>query len=191
MDKPVEPEEIKPRPDYPPKTPPPPKKPPSPPPPDPPRSDLLPGLPVPQRAGRAGHPVMKNRRGTSWMLESAAWTPAKAARQVTAQLADWGFTAPGTLEAVVQLLTGSVVADGGRRVSIHLSEQDRMALVLCLSHQQAQAPETPEVLTALRDLGTASCGTEMTAEGRQVWALVPLQAATAAQSGTRASAVSD
>ncbi|MFJ8827605.1 hypothetical protein ACIREE_38370 [Streptomyces sp. NPDC102467] len=176
MDKPVEPEASKPRPDYPPKTPPPPKKPPNPPPPDPPRSDLLAGLPVPQRAGRAGHPVMKNRRGTSWMLESAAWTPAKAARQVTAQLTDWGFTAPDALESVVQLLTNTVVADGGRRVSVHLSDQDGMALVLCLSHQQVEARETTDILTGLRDLGTASCGTEMTAEGRQVWALLPLQA---------------
>ncbi|MEV1023038.1 hypothetical protein [Streptomyces sp. NPDC050264] len=186
MDKPTEPEEDKPRPDYPPKTPPPPKKPPSPPPPDAPRSDLLAGLPVPQRAGRGGHPVMRNRRGASWSLESAVWTPGKAARHVTAQLTAWGFTAPKALEQVVRFLAGTVIADGGRRVSVHLSEQGGLALVLCLSHQQVEDGETTDVLTALRELGTDSCGIEMTAEGRQVWALLPLQATASTPAGRTA-----
>ncbi|MFI0243057.1 hypothetical protein [Streptomyces sp. NPDC016845] len=185
MDQPLEPEAIKPRPDYPPKTPPPPKKPPSPPPPDPPtKEQLLAGLPVPQRAGRAGHPVMRNRRGASWSLESATWTPGKAARHTAEQLTGWGFTVPAQLEPVVRLLAATVVADGGRRISLHLSEQNGLALVLCLSHQQTAARETADMLAALRDLGTDSCGTEMTAEGRQVWALLPLQTAAASSKRT-------
>ena len=168
------PEAIKPRPDYPPKTPPPPKKPPSPPPPAPTHSDLH-GLPVPQRAGRTGHPVMKNRRGASWTVETAPWAPGKAIRHVTAQLAGWGLIAPRSLDEVVQLLAATVVADRGRRISVHLSEQNGMALILCLSHRRAGTVETADVLTALRDLGADSCGTEMTAEGRQVWALLPVR----------------
>lgn len=182
MDTPhTDPEGIKPRPDYPPKTPPPPKRPPNPPPPDPPRSEaekLLHGLPVPQRGHRPGLPVMKNRRGASWTLETGPWIPKKAARHVAGRLTDWGLRAPDMLEEVVTTLTTAVIADGGRRISIHLSEQDGRVIVLALSHQDSHA-SAGDVLPALRDLGTASCGTETTSEGRQVWALLDLLPAAA------------
>ncbi|MEW2301943.1 hypothetical protein AB0958_18550 [Streptomyces sp. NPDC006655] len=173
---PIEAEAIKPRPDYPPKTPPPPKKPPSPPPPDPPRSDLLAGLPVPQRAlDRSGRPVMRNRRGASWTLEAAPWAAGKAAGHVADQLADWSFAAPDSLADVVRLLVATAVSDGGRRISVHLSEQDGMALILCLGHQHAES-SGDDVLDRLHNLGADSCGTEMTPEGRQVWALLAVRA---------------
>lgn len=178
MDTPhTDPEDIKPRPDYPPKTPPPPKRPPNPPPPDPPRSEaekLLHGLPVPQRGHRPGLPVMKNRRGASWTMEAGPWIPKKATGHVAGRLADWGLPAPKTLEDVVSLLAATVVADGGRRISVHLSEQDGRIIVLALSHQDPAGHPTTDVLAALRDLGAASCGVETTAEGRQVWALLDL-----------------
>ncbi|MEU6393606.1 hypothetical protein [Streptomyces sp. NPDC046939] len=120
---------------------------------------------------------MSRSRGGS--LESATWTPGKALRHVEQQLTGWGFTAPAQLEPVVRLLAATVVADGGRRISPHLSEQNGLALVLCLSHQQTAEHETTDMLTALRNLGTDSCGTEMTDEGRQVWALLLVQAAAA------------
>ncbi|MER5950206.1 hypothetical protein ABT127_29555 [Streptomyces sp. NPDC001904] len=179
----TEPENIKPRPDYPPKTPPPPKRPPSPPPPDPPRSEaeaLLAGLPVPQRAHRRhGLPVMKNRQGASWTLETGAWIPKKAAGHVTDRLATWGLRAPDTLGDVVQMLVSTVQGDGGRRISVHLSEQDGRALILALSHQAPTTPLADEALVSLRGLGAASCGTETTAEGRQIWALLDLPPAAA------------
>ncbi|MFJ8158437.1 hypothetical protein [Streptomyces sp. NPDC094468] len=170
----IEPKAVKPRPDYPPKTPPPPKKPPNPPPPDPPRTDLLAGLPVPQNATRTGFPVMKNRRGASWTLEAARWAPGKASGYVSTQLALWHLSPPASLDQVVRLLTATALQDGGRRISVHLSEQDSRALVLCLGHQQARTCEPADVLTELRALGADSCGTEMTADGRQVWALLPV-----------------
>ncbi|MER8061147.1 MULTISPECIES: hypothetical protein [unclassified Streptomyces] len=168
---------LRPRPDYPPKTPPPPKKPLSPPLPDRSRSELLEDLPVPQRGGRSGRPVMRNRRGAAWTLEAAPWAPRKAYEHVEAQLTGWGLAAPRRLEEVVRLLAGTVVADGGRRISVHVSEQNGLALVLCLSHRPAAADEATDVLDALRELGTDSCGTEMTDEGRQVWALLPVRGA--------------
>lgn len=177
-----EPEGHKPRPDYPPKTPPPPKRPPSPPPPDPPRSEaelLLDGLPIPQRGTRTGLPVMRNRRGASWTLETAAWIPKKAAGHVTERLTGWGLVAPTALDDVVRLLVSTVIADGGRRVSIHLSEQGGRAVVLALSHQNPADDLPGDVLPTLRGLGAASCGTETTGEGRQVWALLDLLPAAA------------
>ncbi|MFE3169258.1 hypothetical protein [Streptomyces sp. NPDC059224] len=177
------PGEVKPRPDYPPKTPPPSKKPPSPPTPDPSREDLLAGLPVPQNVSRTEFPVMKSRRGASWTLEAAPWAPGKASRLVSAQLSRWHLTPPAAVDEAVRFLAATVVEDGGRRISVHLSEQDHTALVLCLGHQQTQAGEATELLTELRALAVDSCGTEMTADGRQVWALFPVHpAATAARS---------
>lgn len=179
-----EPEGHKPRPDYPPKTPPPPKRPPSPPAPEPPRSEaelLLDGLPIPQRGTRRpGLPVMKNRRGASWTLETAAWIPKKAAGHVADRLTDWELTAPGTLHDVVALLVSTVIADGGRRISVHLSEQDGRIVVLALSHRSPTTDLPGDVLVALRGYGAASCGTETTGEGRQVWALLDLAPAAAA-----------
>lgn len=181
MEPSIEPEGHKPRPDYPPKTPPPPKRPPSPPTPDR-RSEadrLLHGLPVPQRAHRPGLPVMKNRRGTSWTLETGPWIPRKAAGHVADRLTDWGLKTPETLDQVVALLVTTVIADGGRRISVHLSEQDGRIIVLALSHQDPATALTDDVLPALRDLGAASCGTETTSDGRQVWALLDLTPAAA------------
>lgn len=176
----TEPEAVRPRPDYPPRTPPPPKKPPSPPPPEPPRSTLD-DPPVPQRAGRDGVPVMRNRRGASWSLEARPWAPAKAAEKVAERLAEWGFETPRHLDEVVRLAVSTVVGDGGRRISVHVSEQDGRTLVLAFSHRPATpgAPSGETVLPALRDLGADSCGTEVTGEGRRVWALLTLTPAPA------------
>jgi hypothetical protein len=117
---------------------------------------------------------MKNRPGTSWTLENAPWVPKKAADQVADRLTTWGFTPPEQLPDIVKSLVKAVLADGGRRVSVHLSEQHGQVLVLALSHQAAGEDKDHELLTAVHDLGAASCGTETTAEGRRVWALLDL-----------------
>jgi hypothetical protein len=100
--------------------------------------------------------------------------PKKAADKVADRLRAWGFTPPEHLPAIVKSLVTAVLADGGRRVSVHLSEQHGQVLVLALSHQAAVEDEGGELLTAVHDLGAASCGTETTAEGRHVWALLDL-----------------
>ncbi|MEV8546990.1 hypothetical protein [Streptomyces sp. NPDC051572] len=89
------------------------------------------------------------------------------------RLAKWGMKVPDALEGVVRHLVSTVVADGGRHVSLHLAEQDHQALVLAYSHRfRPEASEDP--LTRLRELGAVSCGTEMTEDGRQVWAVLDL-----------------
>lgn len=171
MDTPVEgPEAIKPRPDYPPKTPPPPKKPPSPP---PPQTRLHADVPVRLNAVR-GRRVMANRQGATWSLEAQPWAGTKAAGHVADRLTRWGHPPPAHLDAVVQFLVATVVHDGGRHVSLHLAEQDRQALILALSHQPATEALATPVLTRLQEMGAVSCGTELTVEGRQVWALLNL-----------------
>lgn len=174
MEPDIGPEAIKPRPDYPPKTPPPPKKPPSPP---PPQAWLASStLAMHQRSGRAGRPVMKNRRGTAWSLEAQPWVPGKAFAEVAGKLGKWGLKAPDTLEPLVRQLVTTVVADGGRHVSLHLAEQTDQVLLLVFSHHpRPSRPQDDDVLARLRELGAASCGTEMTGEGRQVWAVLDLE----------------
>lgn len=170
MDPHTDPEAIKPRPDYPPKTPPPPKKPPSPP---PPQTRLESGPPVKLDAIR-GRKVMADRKGAAWTLEAQPWAAMRAVTEVTAKLTHWGLRGPGGLDAVVRFLITTVVSDGGRRVSLHLGEQDHQALILAFSHQPQPADLGDTVLPRLHELGAVSCGTEVTAEGRQVWAVLDL-----------------
>lgn len=126
------------RPDYPPKSPPPPKKPVE--------------LPRPE-GGTTGSVLVRprlaariaNRRAANWTLENASWAPAKAGRYVAGKLGDWGYRLDDEREesitAVTVLLTRAALTDGGRRISLHLADQDHQALILILSHQAGHAPE--------------------------------------------------
>ncbi|MFI6339894.1 hypothetical protein [Streptomyces sp. NPDC050535] len=130
---------------------------------------------MPQRGGRAGRPVMKNRQGASWSLEAQPWAPGNAFAEVTGRLDKWGLRTPDALEALVRQLVTTVVADGGRHISLHLAEQNDQALLLAFSHHpHPTQAQDDDVLTRLRELGAVSCGTEMTGEGRQVWAVLDL-----------------
>ncbi len=130
----------------------------------------------PQAPGRGGRPVMRNRQGAAWSLEAQPWAAGKAFIAVAGRLRKWGLTAPDSLEGLVRQLVATVVADGGRHVSIHLAEQDGQVLLLAFSHQP-QPPELEDgILSRLRELGAVSCGTETAVEGRQVWALLDLAA---------------
>lgn len=162
----------KPRPDYPPKTPPPPKSPPSPPPPQP-RVDPA-SFPLPQHGTRQGRTVMKNRPGAAWTLEAQPWAGAKAYKEISAKLTQWKIRPPQGLEALVRHMLATVVADGGRHVSVHLAEQSRQLLILALSHQATAGAIGEDVGPRMLELGAVSCSTEMTAEGRQVWAILDL-----------------
>lgn len=117
---------------------------------------------------------MKNRQGAAWSLEAQPWAAGKAVTEVTGRLRKWGLAAPDCLEGLVRHLVATVVADGGRHISLHLAEQNHQVLLLAYSHQ-AQPPRLEgDVLARLRDSGAVSCGSETSLEGRQVWAVVDL-----------------
>jgi hypothetical protein len=117
---------------------------------------------------------MANRQGATWSLEAQPWAGKKAAAHVTDRLTKWGLRHPTGLDEVVHFLIATVVNDGGRHISLHLAEQNRQALILALSHQPTPADLGDTVLPRLHALGAVSCGTEVTPQGRQVWALLDL-----------------
>ncbi|MEW1700745.1 hypothetical protein [Streptomyces sp. NPDC091278] len=177
------------RPDYPPRTPPPQHRPvvperPSPPstpvpdnpsrPPKPPTKSLIPPgtgfsrpITAPARMG------VRNRRAVNWALPADRWAAKKAVDRVTATVRGWGYALPAdaTVDTAVRLLVGAVVADDGKRVSVHLADQAGMVLVVVLSHTAAEPGG--QLLTELAAVpGMASCGTEESPEGRRVFALL-------------------
>lgn len=151
-------------PDYPPKTPPPPKKPVSPPRPE---TSLV-------GTARARMQV-RNRRSANWSLEAASWSAGKASGHVLGRLHEWGYWEVDRVAAdLTELLVRTAVADGGRRVSVHLADQDRQALIVALSHRSGLAVADTAVLPELTGLGAVSCGTDTAEDGRRVWAVLDL-----------------
>ncbi|MFB6698223.1 hypothetical protein [Streptomyces rubiginosohelvolus] len=151
-------------PDYPPKTPPPPKRPISPPRPE---TSL-------EGTGRA-RMLVRNRRSANWSLEAAPWAAQKASVCVLGQLHEWGYRqADEAAAGLTNLLVHTAVADGGRRVSVHLADQNRQALIVVLSHQPGLAVADTAVLPELTELGAVSCGTDTAEDGRRVWAVLDL-----------------
>ena len=151
-------------PDYPPKTPPPPKRPVS-----PPRPETA--LTGPARARME----VRNRRAANWCLEAAPWSAGKAGGFVLGRLHEWGYReADRVAEGLTGLLVRTAVADGGRRVSVHLADQDRQALIVALSHRPGLTAGGGEVLSELAALGAVSCGTDTAEDGRRVWAVLDL-----------------
>ncbi|MET7758634.1 hypothetical protein ABZT27_28585 [Streptomyces sp. NPDC005389] len=117
--------------------------------------------------------AVRNRRVSNWVLPAASWAAGKAVRHVTHTVRGWAYSHPvdGFLEQTVRLLVDTAVKDAGKRVSVHLADQDGMILVVVLSHTGAEPDET--VLATLAGVtGTVSCGIDASAEGRRIWSLL-------------------
>ncbi|WP_330334509.1 hypothetical protein OHS33_35320 [Streptomyces sp. NBC_00536] len=120
---------------------------------------------------------VRNRRAANRTIPADKWAPSKAVRLVTEAVRSWGYSYPQdeTLAEAVELLVAGVLGDGGKRISVHLADQDDRLLILALSHQPDPAPAsaTDKMLTGLAAIaGTASCGTDAAADGRRVWVLM-------------------
>ncbi|MFB7432192.1 hypothetical protein ACFCZ5_12705 [Streptomyces microflavus] len=75
---------------------------------------------------------------------------------------------------LTELLVRTALADGGRKVSVHLADQGRQALIVALSHQPVHEVADDAVLPELTRLGAVSCGTDTAEDGRRVWAVLDL-----------------
>ncbi|MET9294397.1 hypothetical protein [Streptomyces sp. NPDC003077] len=167
------------RPDYPPKTPPPPKRPVEPPRPEP---DTKPAPHKTALATRRPAVVIRNRRVTNRVFENAPWSPGKAARHVGEQLTAWGYgdrvaVREDRCAKVTKELVRAALGDGGKRVTVHVADQDDTALILVLSHQDGPVTDPdPAFLAKISTLGVLSCGTETERNepGNRRWALLHL-----------------
>ncbi|MEV8455491.1 hypothetical protein AB0467_28650 [Streptomyces sp. NPDC052095] len=123
---------------------------------------------------------MRNRRGVNWNIESAPWAVGIAKRKVAAQLGEWGYRPDqAAVDTVTELLITAAVADSGRRISVHLSDQDQQACILALSHQAdltpGHAPDGDGVLHQITAVpGVTGCGTDTGPDGRRIWAVIAL-----------------
>lgn len=119
--------------------------------------------------------VVRDRRTAAWALEAAPWAPAKASKRVLGRLHDWGYReADEAATRLTEALVRTAVADGGRRVSVHLADQDRQALIVALSYKTDLGVADEAVLPGLVALGAVSCGTDSGEDGRRVWAVLDL-----------------
>ncbi|MCX5380387.1 hypothetical protein [Streptomyces sp. NBC_00091] len=118
--------------------------------------------------------VVRNRRTVGLTYRADQWAGKKAGTEALAAVRGWGYASldPNDLETAVRLLVDAVVKDGGKRISVHLGDQDQKVLVIVLSHLAATASEDALLsqLAALRSV--ESCGTDASDDGRRVWALL-------------------
>ncbi|MFK0016324.1 hypothetical protein [Streptomyces sp. NPDC091027] len=155
-------------PSYPPKSPPPQKKPVEAPRPQPatkPKS--LTG--VPPRL------VVTSRRARVLAFRADQWAARKAAAQAALAVAEWDYPLLDEhdfLKTVHGLVDAAVTA-GGKRVSVHLADQDDKILVMALNHQtgeQDAAGPVPGEVAVLRTV--EACGSHTDHDGHAWWALL-------------------
>ncbi|MFI5617948.1 hypothetical protein [Streptomyces sp. NPDC051567] len=125
---------------------------------------------VPARARMA----IRGRRSVNWVFASDRWAVGKARARVGGAVRGWGYRHPSdeTLDRAVGLLVETAVAEGGKQLSLHVADQDRMLLVVALSHR-AGAPGDDAVPARLAAVpGAISCGTDAAPDGRRLWVLL-------------------
>ncbi|MFJ6486593.1 MULTISPECIES: hypothetical protein [unclassified Streptomyces] len=158
-------------PSFPPKSPPPQKKPVEPPRPQ----------PVTKPKSVTGVPprlVVTSRRARVLAFRADRWAAKKAAAQAALAVAEWGYPLLDEHDFLktVHGLVHTAVAAGGKRVSVHLADQDAKILVMVLNHQiteQDGAGQIPTEVAALRTVD--ACGAHTDHDGHAWWALVNAQ----------------
>ncbi|MHC6630169.1 hypothetical protein ACYTFC_29410 [Streptomyces globosus] len=117
--------------------------------------------------------VVRNRRTAALAFPADRWAAGKAARQAVETVRGWGYAGAHEedVEQSVRVLVGAAVADGGKRLSVHLGDQEGKILVAVLSHVLG-APDDG-VLTQVAALAaTCAVGTDTGEDGRRMWAVL-------------------
>lgn len=158
------------RPSYPPKTPPPPKKPVEP--------------PRPETALTPNPVLIRGRSVKNWSVTPSHGAAVRVGAEVASALRQWGYRPQGDQpQKVVELLLRSAAQDGGRRVSLHLADDEErdQVMLLALSHRQDMPPgdddqalRDDEHMRALAALGPRDVGMETGQSGRRWWAALDL-----------------
>ncbi|MFD4034413.1 hypothetical protein ACFWVP_28860 [Streptomyces sp. NPDC058637] len=130
--------------------------------------------------GAASPVAIRGRRSRNWPYEASATVAGRAGRVAEDAVTRWGYKVTGhQVQAVVELLFRAAAEDGGRRLSVHLADdEDRsQVLVLVISHRQDmpvgdddQVLREAQHMRTLASLGPRDVGVETTSEGRRWWA---------------------
>ncbi|MFF2721970.1 hypothetical protein [Streptomyces sp. NPDC058011] len=104
----------------------------------------------------------------------------RVGREVAETLHQWGYRPKDDQpQRVVELLFRSAAEDGGRRLSLHLADDEKLdqVMLLALSHRQDMPPgdddqvlRDTEHMRTLAALGPRDVGVETTPDGRRWWA---------------------
>ncbi|MFJ8160206.1 hypothetical protein ACIRBY_04660 [Streptomyces sp. NPDC096136] len=121
--------------------------------------------------------MVTGRRARVLAFRADRWAPRKAAGQAALAVAPWDYPRLDEhdfLKAVHGLVEAAVAA-GGKRVSVHLADQDAKILVLALSHRtdgdgDGGGGPVPTEVALLRTVG--ACGTHTDHDGHAWWALL-------------------
>ncbi|MFB8027270.1 MULTISPECIES: hypothetical protein [unclassified Streptomyces] len=116
----------------------------------------------------------------NWVFIPSRAAAARAGREVTEALIRWGYRPKDdTPQQVVELLFRSAAQDDGRRISLHLADDEtrNQVMILALSHRQDMPPSNDdqvlrdaEHMRNLAALGPRDVGLETTPDGRRWWA---------------------
>ncbi|MGP3690673.1 hypothetical protein ACTVZO_39295 [Streptomyces sp. IBSNAI002] len=122
--------------------------------------------------------VSTKRRSRVMALRADQWAMRKAAAQAALAVAAWDYPLldEHDLLKTVHGLVHAAVAAGGKRVSIHLADQDAEILVMVLNHQtdgQDDAGQVPAEVAVLRTVD--ACGAHTDHDGHAWWALLDAQ----------------
>ncbi|AXE27544.1 hypothetical protein C0216_16150 [Streptomyces globosus] len=71
----------------------------------------------------------------------------------------------------MRVLVGAAVADGGKRLSVHLGDQEGKILVAVLSHVVG-APDDGVLAQVAGLAATCAVGTDTGEDGRRMWAVL-------------------
>ncbi|MEU9804094.1 hypothetical protein [Streptomyces sp. NPDC051000] len=116
---------------------------------------------------------IRNRRTAGLTFAANRWAAGKAADEALAKARSWGYASLDAEDFTVaaHILIDTAVADGGKRVSLHIADQDRKVLMVALSHRPG-APEDAVLAELAAVRAVDSCGTDAAPDGRRVWALL-------------------
>ncbi|MFD4795015.1 hypothetical protein [Streptomyces anulatus] len=116
----------------------------------------------------------------NWALAPSKGAAAQVGQKVVTALYQWGYRPKDDQpQKVAELLLRAAAQDGGRRVSLHLADDEsrNQVMLLALSHRPDMPPgdddqvlRDAEHMRTLAALGPRDVGVETTQSGRQWWA---------------------
>ncbi|MER7730076.1 hypothetical protein ABTX80_04270 [Streptomyces erythrochromogenes] len=116
-----------------------------------------------------------SRRARVLAFRADRWAAKKAAAQAALAVAEWDYPLLDEHDFLkaVHGLVDTAVAAGGKRVSVHLADQDDEILVRALNHQTGEqdvAGAVPAEVAVLRTVD--ACGAHTDHDGHAWWALL-------------------